>query len=114
MQETTTHVLVKHRSVDQEDLYRADGMLVASRQQDIVRFGSDISTAQNRPFLNAELASKFVRRMADVDLIAQKEGKPLHAVIDGYPSFPVNSVIEDRDLEAIKNLILPAAIRFKH
>lgn len=109
--EDVTHIIVRHKSVDQEDLYRADGMLVASRQKDIVRFGSDISTAQDRPFLSPELGSQFMKRLADVDLVAAAEGKPIHAVIDRYPSAPAIANVEYRDLEAKVGIIIPRAIR---
>lgn len=105
--EGTTHIITVHRTEDQEDLYRADGMLVASRQKDIVRFGSDISTAQNRLFLNPELAAAWLRKLAEVDVEASARGKALHQVVDGYASISHQVSFEERNLEAV--LVMPAA-----
>jgi hypothetical protein len=115
--ENCTHILVFHKEgdVDIEDLYRANGMLCASRQKDIVRFGTDISTAQNRPFLNAEMASKFVRVMAEVDLLAQEQMLPLHKVIDSYVTLEgePKAVIDERRAEDVHagGLIMPVPRR---
>ncbi len=78
----TTHIIVKLESKGQEDLYRADGMLVASRQGDMVRFGHDIATAQSRLFLNKELAAAWLRKVAMIDIYAEDAGLPLHSVIE--------------------------------
>lgn len=95
----TTHVLLVHHTMDSEDLYRADGLLVASRQKDLVRFGSDISTAQNRPLLNSDLAKAWLRKLAEVDVVAARESLPIHQVVDRYPSINEEVVIEERDIE---------------
>lgn len=95
----TTHVLLVHHTMDSEDLYRADGMLVASRQKDLVRFGHDISTAQNRPLLNADLAKAWLRKLAEVDVVAARESLPIYQVVDRYPSINEDVVIEERDIE---------------
>lgn len=113
--ENCTHILIRHKNVngvDTEDLYRANGMLCASRQKDIVRFGTDISTAQNRPFLNTELASAFMRVMAEVDLKAQEQMLPLHEVIDTYVTLEgePKAIIEERDAERA-GIIMPVARR---
>lgn len=67
-----------------EDLYRADGLLVAARQDDVVRFGDDISTAQNRLFFDEETAARFLRRLADVDLVCMAQSEPMHKLIYIY------------------------------
>lgn len=109
--DNTTHILVKKDGVHRggpidgtafksEDLYRADGMLIAARQDDVVRFGRDISTAQSQIFLNGEFAAKFLRRLCDVDLICQVSGEDLKDIINDYTSelrCPRASVIEERD-----------------
>jgi hypothetical protein len=88
MKKNATHILRSYDGTRQgpggldqkykaEDLYRADGLLVAARQDDVVRFGDDISTAQNRLFIDEETASRFLRRLADVDLICAAEHMPL-------------------------------------
>ncbi len=72
-----THILVDLASKKQEDLYRADGMLVASRQGDQIHFTEDIATAQHRLFLSDKLASLFLRRVADIDLWAHANCQPV-------------------------------------
>jgi hypothetical protein len=100
----TTHILIGLPSKQQEDLYRADGMLVASRQSDIVRFGHDISTAQSRLFLNADHAKAFLRRLAVVDLYAEAHRTPLSEQVYGYnaeATLKHKAVIEERDGESL-------------
>lgn len=111
-----THIIVTHKEgdVDVEDLYRANGMLCASRQKDVVRFGTDISTAQNRPFLNATLASAFLVVMAEVDLKAQEQMLPIHQVIDQYVQLQKEpkAMIERRDIaQEHSGLVLPSVMR---
>src|SRR6185312_14838671 len=75
--ENATHILTKYdgtrpdtrAAYKAEDLYRSNGLLIASRQDDVVRYGDDISTARNHLFLNEETASAFLRRLADVDMV---------------------------------------------
>lgn len=108
---TKTHILVRHKTVDQTDLYRIDGLIVASQQKDLVRFGSDISTAQNRLFFNAETARAWLRRLADVDLHAAADGVPLHTIVDTYPAIDQKATFDEHDLEKEAGLVLPAARR---
>lgn len=77
----TTHVIELYElsGKDSEVLTRGDGMLVAVRHSDKVIFGHDQATMQARVFRSVELAGRFLRRMADVDLAAQKQGRPLVA-----------------------------------
>ena len=98
----TTHIIVKLDSKGQEDLYRADGMLVASRQGDMVRFGHDIATAQSRLFLNKELAAAWLRKVAEIDLMAEDKELPLHAVIECESPFA--ATFEERDGESLLTL----------
>ena len=109
VQAGSTHVIMQIPSQHQEDLYRADGMLVASRQGDIVRFGHDISTAQNRPFLNEDLAAIWLRKLADVDLVAQAQGVHLHEVANTYASMEHKAFIEERNAE--RRIVLAAPLR---
>jgi hypothetical protein len=103
-----THIISKYNGTrpdnratyKAEDLYRADGLLIASRQDDVVRYGTDISTARNHLFLNEECASKFLHRLADVDMLCQRDAVELRERIDMYPSLdqcPRVAVIEERD-----------------
>lgn len=105
----STHIVVVHESQDQEDLYRADGMLVASRQKDVVRFGHDIGTAQTRLFFNASLAMEWLRKLAQVDIYAHEKGVALHEVIWQYGQITRPVDIESRFLE--KSLIIPATMK---
>lgn len=101
----TTHIIVKLDSKGQEDLYRADGMLVASRQGDMVRFGHDIATAQSRLFLNKELAAAWLRKVATIDILAAESGVALHAIIEcGLPEGHFSAVFEERDGESLLTL----------
>ncbi len=81
------------------DLYRADGMLVASTHADRVIFGHDINTCQTRLFLTVELAHAFLKRMADIDIICGRDGVGLADRIHAYPSIPVAAVIDERDTD---------------
>ena len=95
-----THIMIFFRTPDkdQDDLYRADGILVASRQNDMVRFGQDIATAQTRGFLNYDLAQKFIRKLANVDIEAERQGVSLLALVEGYTKYQQNgAVIDERD-----------------
>jgi hypothetical protein len=105
----STHILISHESQDQEDLYRADGMLVASRQKDLVRFGHDIGTAQTRLFLNPELAKAWLKKLAEVDVRAHREGVELYKIIWQYGEASEEVHIEVRLLE--KQLIIPATMK---
>ncbi len=103
--EETTHIIVKLESKGQEDLYRADGMLVASRQGDMVRFGHDIATAQSRLFLNKEMAAAWLRVVAQIDMYASDGGVALHVVIErGAPASGYIAVFEERDGESLLTL----------
>lgn len=108
----TTHILIKRDYSDErtretnkaEDLYRADGLLIASRQADVVRYGDDISTARNHIFLNEDLAAAFLRRLADVDLVCQKDCVFIHDRIYIYANVercPLASHVEVRDGESL-------------
>lgn len=106
--DTATHIISKYNGTrpdvratyKAEDLYRADGLLIASRQDDVVRYGTDISTARNHLFLNEETASAFLHRLADVDLLCQRDGVELRERIALYvdqEKCPRASVIDLRD-----------------
>jgi len=105
----STHILTRYDSKDQEDLYRADGMLVASRQSDMVRFGHDIATAQSRLFLNVECAKAWLRKLAEVDLVASGAGVALHEVVYGYATMTMTAAIEERNAESL--LTLPGNLK---
>jgi hypothetical protein len=107
--ENTTHIIMYFDSKDQEDLYRADGMIVASRQGDIVRFGHDIATAESRLFLNKELAKAWLRKLAEVDRIAAQEGLKLHELVNNYASIEAPVSIEERNAESL--LTLPGRLK---
>jgi hypothetical protein len=106
-----THILMIHASRKQEDLYRADGMLVASRQDDLVRFGHDIATAQSRLFLNSELAAAWIRRMADIDIEAEAIGEPVFKLVYGYERIPERALIETRDIEKQVDLLIVGDVK---
>jgi hypothetical protein len=107
--EQTTHILTKYDSKDQEDLYRADGMMVASRQGDIVRFGHDIATAQSRLFLNVEFSRGWLRKLAQVDAYASRAGVALHEAVYNYAQIEETVSIEERNAEAL--LTLPGRLK---
>lgn len=102
----TTHIIMQTKSQDREDLYRADGMLLASRQGDLVRFGNEPKEAGNRLFLNAEFAAAWLRKVPMMDLATRKDGRlnVTDAVERDPAGIPV--VIEERDAE---NIILQPA-----
>lgn len=109
--EGVTHIMVNRLGVMTDasgvghgykasDLYRVDGLLIASRQDDIVRYGDDISTARNHLFLNDDCALIFLRRLADVDLVCQRDCVFLHERIYIYANedkCPRAAIIEPRD-----------------
>lgn len=107
--EQTTHIITTYDSKDQADLYRADGMLVASRQSDVVRFGYDIATAQSRLFLNVELAKAWLRKLAELDVYASASGVPLAEVVYRYAQVVENVSIEVRNAESL--LTLPGRLK---
>jgi len=107
--ERSTHILTFYDSKDQEDLYRADGMLVASRQADVVRFGHDIATAQSRLFLNVEMAKAWLRKLAEVDSSASAAGVPLHEMVYNYAQLSAQISIEERNAESL--LTLPGRLK---
>jgi hypothetical protein len=89
-----------------EDLYRRDGLFIASRQGDLVRYGDDISTARNHVFRTEEDASRFLARVADIDLICQRDCVFIHERIYIYANeekCPRLAVI-DRIDEGTKNI----------
>lgn len=96
-----THIITKFASKNQEDLYRADGMLVASRQGDVVRFGHDIATAQSRLFLNADFAAQWLRKLATFDRACEAKGRPLWELIHSMPKGLAPAAIEERDSESL-------------
>lgn len=100
----TTHIITSYDSKDQEDLYRADGMLVASRQGDVVRFGNDIATAQSRLFLSADKAKAWLRKAAQIDVSASAAGKPLSDVAYNYANISEPVSIEERNAESLLTL----------
>jgi hypothetical protein len=71
----TTHIIIQTLSQDREDLYRADGMLLASRQGDMVRFGNEPKEAGNRLFLNSEYSAAWLRKVPAMDLHTRKDGR---------------------------------------
>jgi hypothetical protein len=70
-----THIIIQTLSQDREDLYRADGMLLASRQGDMVRFGNEPKEAGNRLFLNKDFAAAWLRKIPMMDLATRKDGR---------------------------------------
>ncbi len=114
--EGATHILVSRNGVMTDDkgrsagfkahdLYRADGLLIASRQDDIVRYGDDISTARNHIFLNDASALAFLKRLADVDLVCQREGVFIHTRVYIYANpelCPVAAVFDARTEDDIE------------
>lgn len=96
--EDTTHIIMQFESQNREDLYRADdGMLIACRQAEIVRFGTEPKEAANRLFLNAEFASKWLRRLAGFEIVSRKGNLTLASVIE--TAEPAEVKIEDRNAE---------------
>ncbi len=105
--DNATHVMLRFSAQpkkEQDELYRADGMLIACRQGERVSFGNDIATAQTRTFMSFDSAYMFLRRMADLDLIAGSEKTPIALLVDGYldlERFPVAAVIDERNAESL-------------
>lgn len=112
----TTHIINNFQlsGQDSEYLFRADGMLVAVRHADSVKFGNDIPTMQSRNFMTAKMAAAWLRIVADADLVAEQEGRPLvgepivtemgiarvhSGYLWNYGKYPNAAVIECRDLE---------------
>lgn len=108
--DNATHVMIVFDTPDkdQDDLYRADGLLVSSRQNDMVRFGHDIATAQTRGFINPTRAKEFIRKMANVDIEAQRRGVNLLTIIEQYAEFQVNgAVIDERNGDSL--IVMPGS-----
>lgn len=105
----TTHIITTYDSKDQEDLYRADGMLVASRQGDVVRFGNDIATAQSRLFLNVEASKAWLRKLAQVDVRAAAQGAAMGELAYNYANIAEPVSIEERNAESL--LTLPGRLK---
>jgi hypothetical protein len=100
-----THLLMITASQDREDLYRADGMLLASRQGDLVRFGNEPKEAGNRLFLNSDFAKKWIRKIPGMDLATRKDGRLNVTDAIERDSGMIGVVIEERDAE--KLILLP-------
>jgi hypothetical protein len=96
-----THIIMITASQDREDLYRADGMLLASRQGDLVRFGNEPKEAGNRLFLNSDFAKAWLRKVPMMDLATRKDGRlnVTDAIERESAGIPV--LIEERDAEHI-------------
>lgn len=116
-----THVILRHESIGLEELYRADGMFVGGRKNDKIHFGEDIATSQSRFFLNNDLASQYVLTLAHIDLVAQKQGKPLIELVRAYGPHGTIALDEEVKIHYIdveksygtsdgRHLILPAAV----
>jgi hypothetical protein len=88
-------------SQDREDLYRADGMLLASRQGDLVRFGNEPKEAGNRLFLNSDFAKAWLRKVPMMDLHTRKDGRLNVTDAIERESADIPVVIEERDAEHI-------------
>lgn len=100
--EETTHIIMRTLSQDREDLYRADGMLLASRQGDMVRFGNEPKEAGNRLFLNPEFAALWLRKVPAMDLATRKDGRlNVTDAIERETAGMTGIVIEERDAEHI-------------
>jgi hypothetical protein len=99
--EQTTHIIMRTQSQDREDLYRADGMLLASRQGDLVRFGNEPKEAGNRLFLNPEFAALWLRKVPSMDLATRKDGRLNVTDAIERDSAAIAVVIEERDAEHI-------------
>lgn len=73
--EKTTHIIMQFASQNREDLYRADGMLLASRQGEMVRFGMEPKEAGNRFFLSSDFAGAWLRKLAGLEMFTRKDGR---------------------------------------
>lgn len=108
--DNATHIMIVFdtKDKDQDDLYRADGLLVASRQNDMVRFGHDIATAQTRGFINSTRAKEFIRKMANVDIEAQSKGVNLLTLIEKYAELQGNgALIDERNGDSL--IVMPGS-----
>ena len=103
-----THIIMQTLSQDREDLYRADGMLLASRQGDLVRFGNEPKEAGNRLFLNKEFAAAWLRKVPKMDLATRKDGRLNVTDAIERDSADIVVVIEERDAEHI--IVQPAGL----
>jgi hypothetical protein len=101
--EETTHIIMKTESQDREDLYRADGMLLASRQGDMVRFGTEPKEAGNRLFLTPAFAAVWLRKVPAMDLHTRKDGRlnVTDAIERACAADSGPVLIEERDAEHI-------------
>lgn len=97
----TTHIIMRTLSQDREDLYRADGMLLASRQGDMVRFGNEPKEAGNRLFLNPEFAALWLRKVPAMDLATRKDGRLNVTDAIERETAGIAVLIEERDAEHI-------------
>lgn len=97
----TTHIIMKTQSQDREDLYRADGMLLASRQGDMVRFGNEPKEAGNRLFLNSDFAALWLRKVPAMDLATRKDGRLNVTDAIERETAGIVVLIEERDAEHI-------------
>ncbi len=100
-----THLLIRVGK-DNDDLYRADGMLICARQADAVHFGNDVSTFHTRRFLSWKQAAEFVRVVADMDILSQERGLTDDA---GFMKLVANYRFEQR-LAAAESRNLPKAV----
>lgn len=98
-----THIIMTTASQDREDLYRADGMLLASRQGDLVRFGNEPKEAGNRLFLNTDYAKAWLRKVPMMDLATRKDGRlnVTDAIERDSAALGAQIKIEERDAENI-------------
>lgn len=106
--DNATHIMIVFdtKDKDQDDLYRADGLLVSSRQNDMVRFGHDIATAQTRGFINSTRAKEFIRKVANIDIEAQRRGVGLLTLIEQYAEFQGNgAIIDERNGDSL--IVMP-------
>jgi len=105
MGEKTTHIIMRFVSQNRDDLYRAaDGMLVASRQNEIVRFGVDPRCAESRFFMNAPKAAEWIRSLAGVDLAACAGGLTVQEQLLTHDPRDLpdhKPFIEERDAESL-------------
>lgn len=95
----TTHIIMQKLSQEREDLYRADGMLLASRHGDMVRFGNEPKEAGNRMFLNPEFAAAWLRKVPMMDLATRKDGRLNCTDAIERDSADIPVVIEERNAE---------------
>ena len=99
----TTHIIMAFRSQSREDLYRADGMLLASRQGEVVRFGMEPKEAGTRLFLNADFASAWLHKLAGMEMLTRKGTLSLSDAVE--KEIQAEVFIEYRDAE--KLIVMP-------